>query len=111
MRRTKSVLRTVKGESNMEQTLQKLLNLGIGTAKTIDYNSQEFRANFTARLNEWIAAGEIAQDENSLKIKSALETGFVNYRELQDNLQELVDNISEMFEQVTAVDQPAKALR
>ncbi len=84
----------------MEETVNKIVNLGIGTVKTLDEQAREALTQAEAKINEYIAAGESATDENSAKIKELVSTAISNYGELSDKVLATFEDIKARVEEL-----------
>ena len=77
----------------MNETVNTIVNLGIGTVKTLDEQAREALSTAEAKLNEYISVGEQATDENSAKVKELVQTAISNYNELSEKVLATVEDV------------------
>ena len=77
----------------MEEILKKVVNLGIGAAKTIEEDAKNFLSKSEAKINELISAGEQANDENSVKVKNFFEDASKNLKDIEGQIQTFTSDL------------------
>ncbi len=86
----------------MEETVNSIVNFGIGTVKTLDEQAQDILSQAEAKINEYIAAGEGATDENSAKVKDFVADALKGYKELEEQVVTFTEDVTAQFKSLTA---------
>lgn len=86
----------------MEELLKKLVNLGIGAAKSLEENLQTTFKSAEKGINELIAKGDTSTDEGAAKVKKFVNDLLVSVKDYESKAKEMTESLTNALKEFNA---------